>query len=426
MALNSSSILSGLSLVYFIAYSASAHRVYEHSSINYSEHQSSDMIHEHFSDVRNLANWSDTDASGYLEDFLKAFNIPVESQVLVFSKTSLQANKINPTNPRAIYFNDDIYVAWVPGSKLLEISVPSPHVGTNFYSLLSRQNAPELKRETHRCLRCHGDTFTREIPGLFVRSVFPDSSGEPIYRAGTELVNANTPIENRWGGWLVTGSTFPHRGNKLFSDAQDGARLLKEFGLSDIPELGYPIRRSDVVALLILDHQTHAHTLIANLAIETRKAIHEQKIMDEILQREEMISASTQSRIKSQADRLIKYLFFSKEAELPKVQLRRSQFAKKFQSNRPSDTQGKSLYDLRMNGRMFEFPLSYIVYSRAFNELPELATEYLWQEIERILKSSPNTNGYEHLSQDDKRNIEAILSATHPRYKTHALKSSNR
>src|SRR5688572_19010692 len=45
---------------------------------------------------------------GYLRSLLAALDVPAESQVLVFSKTSFQAPRITPQNPRAIYFNDQV------------------------------------------------------------------------------------------------------------------------------------------------------------------------------------------------------------------------------------------------------------------------------------------------------------------------------
>ena len=167
---------------------------YEQAPIDYSNHQASDEVYRYFSQTQNLEGWSDEEASGYLTDFLAAFDIPIESQVLVFSKTSLQASRIGPANPRAIYFNDDLYIAWVSGGKMLEITAPSSHVGTNFYSLDRVGGLPQLERETDRCLRCHGDTFTRDVPGLFVRSVFPDETGKPML----EEVNLRSkPIQSR-------------------------------------------------------------------------------------------------------------------------------------------------------------------------------------------------------------------------------------
>src|SRR5262245_24481761 len=59
---------------------------------------------------------------GYLSSLLKALNVPVSSQGLVFSRTSLQVDRIAPWSPRAIYFNDDIYLGWVQGGPIMEIA----------------------------------------------------------------------------------------------------------------------------------------------------------------------------------------------------------------------------------------------------------------------------------------------------------------
>src|SRR5438552_6882131 len=59
---------------------------------------------------------------GYLPALLEALNIPRASQMLVFSKTSFQRPRIFPGNPRAIYFNDDVYLGWIPGAPMMEIS----------------------------------------------------------------------------------------------------------------------------------------------------------------------------------------------------------------------------------------------------------------------------------------------------------------
>ena len=62
----------------------------------------------------------------FLSILLRRLNIPVESQILVFSTTSLQLSKISPRNPRAIYFSNDVYVGSYPVecSKLL-VSTPN-------------------------------------------------------------------------------------------------------------------------------------------------------------------------------------------------------------------------------------------------------------------------------------------------------------
>src|SRR5262249_54756835 len=120
---------------------------------------------------------------------LKALEIPEASQMLVFSKTSFQKDRISPAHPRAIYFSDDVYVGWCPGG-LVEIAAMDPVLGPVFYSF-----DPQAVREGIRfqrdaeCLRCHGGTFVREIPGLLARSVFTDTAGQPVLSLGSELVD---------------------------------------------------------------------------------------------------------------------------------------------------------------------------------------------------------------------------------------------
>src|SRR6202171_5874871 len=67
--------------------------------------------------------------SGYLRSVLMALNIPVESQLLVFSKTSIQRPLISPRNPRTIYFNDSVTVGWVRGSQSMEVAAQDPQQG---------------------------------------------------------------------------------------------------------------------------------------------------------------------------------------------------------------------------------------------------------------------------------------------------------
>ena len=138
------------------------------------------------------------DRNGYLDSVLKILNIPASSQSLVFSKTSFQRDQISPRNPRAIYFDDNTYVGWVPGGDVLELAATDPKLGTIFYTLDQRKpaaggTAPAFKRETHTCLQCHGSTMTRDTPGLLVRSVYPDAAGQPILSAGTHLTTQQSP-----------------------------------------------------------------------------------------------------------------------------------------------------------------------------------------------------------------------------------------
>jgi hypothetical protein len=211
-------------------------------------------------------------STGYLASLLKALHVPVSSQSLVFSKTSLQQRLITPKNPRAIYFNDDVYVGYVRGGEVLEVSVADPQLGTVFYTLAQDQDAPpRFGRQTENCLLCHGGSQTRGVPGHIVRSVYAARSGQPIFSAGSHRVDDATPLADRWGGWYVTGShgTATHLGNVTYTHRPEPGDDPDTSGLNQIDlsgrfdATGYLSAESDLVALSVLVHQATAHTQLA-------------------------------------------------------------------------------------------------------------------------------------------------------------------
>jgi hypothetical protein len=400
-------LIPGLILAYSSVWAAP---IYDSAPINYNDAEAVDTVADFFKE--GAGTWRAKGRSGYLKDFLETFDIPVESQVLVYSKTSLQVSHIRPENPRAIYFNKDIYVGWVPNGDLLEIIASSPTTGNNFYSISNSDQRPNLVRETHNCLRCHGGSFTRDIPAPFVRSVFPDFEGQPIFKAGTTVVDQSTPFVDRRGGWLVTGSDFSHRGNRIFAETEQGADAGSSFDITQVRADGYLFTGSDSVALMILEHQSELHRLIAHLSLQTQTALYSQRKFDELLGRTDPISDSTRRQIKSVADKLLRYMFFAEEASVPPMDLDRSPYARYFNGNGPKDKQGRSLYDLKMDGRMFQHPFSYMVYSDAFQNLPAEAMDYIRGELQLILDPSFSHENLEHLSVQDKLSIKQILKET--------------
>ena len=144
----------------------------------------------------------------------------------------------------------------------MEVTASSPTTGNNFYSISGSGTNLELVHEIHRCLRCHGGSFTRDIPSPLVRLVFPDATGQPIFKAGTTVVDQATPMEDRHGGWFVTGSKSTFRGNRVFAETERGADKGRIFDMDDIRDIDYVGEGSDVVALLILQHQSELHRLL--------------------------------------------------------------------------------------------------------------------------------------------------------------------
>ena len=93
-----------------------------------------------------------SEVDGYLSSVLKLLNVPVSSQGLVFSKTSFQLFRISPKNPRAIYFNDDVYVGYVRGGDFVELSTADPKLGGVFYMRRTNQNRQAALRAQQRML----------------------------------------------------------------------------------------------------------------------------------------------------------------------------------------------------------------------------------------------------------------------------------
>ena len=115
---------------------------------------------------------------GWLPALLDVLKIPKSSQMLVFSQTSLQRREINPRNPRALFYNDDVYLGYIPHAPMMEISAVDPKLGGVFYSIDQvPQEKPAFTRN-QECLQCHVSGRSLGVPGHFVRSLQTDGGGE--------------------------------------------------------------------------------------------------------------------------------------------------------------------------------------------------------------------------------------------------------
>jgi hypothetical protein len=148
------------------------------------------------------------DRQGYLKSVLEKLNIPVSSQTLVFSKTSFQYKKITPQTPRALYFNDDVYIGFVHDGKALEVVSFDPMQGAIFYLLDTRKSdKPVFQRAELDCTQCHIAPATRDVPGVLLRSIFPSATGTQVIRSTSFVTGQDSPLKDRWGGWYVTGTS---------------------------------------------------------------------------------------------------------------------------------------------------------------------------------------------------------------------------
>jgi hypothetical protein len=363
--------------------------------------------------------YSETD--GYLSSVLKLLNVPVSSQGLVFSKTSFQLFRISPKNPRAIYFNDDVYVGFVRGGDFVELSTADPTLGGVFYMLeQTKTDKPRFVRN-NECLQCHASGTTRNVPGHIVRSVFPDERGYPIAQLGSRVIGHANPLRERWGGWFVTGThgKEQHLGNQLFTERDQLEKLDLTLG-SNITSLekkvnlvGYPSAYSDIVALMVLEHQTQMHNLLTRLSYETRLALHHNAAMNEALQRpKDEISDSTKRRTNNAVDEVLKYLLFVEEAKFAAPIAGTSKFTAEFSAQGLKDQQGRSLRDFDLQTRMFRYPCSYLIYSEAFDALPPLALESLYRKLWLVLTGQAQDKAFASILPADRKAVLEILRST--------------
>jgi hypothetical protein len=396
---------------------------FEREPINYSEATPANAITrlQKRLDTRQ-ARLSFDDEQGYLRSLLKELGVPKSSQVLVFSKTSLQRHRIAPTRPRALYFSDDLYLGYCRAGNALEISAVDPQLGAVFYTLDQQDVArPRFVRQTDSCLLCHGSSQTRGIPGHVLRSVFPDREGHPILSAGTVRIDQTSSLETRWGGWYVTGTHGKqlHRGNLIFRDGREPHQVANLGGLNVIDLAGrfdtsaYPTGHSDIVALMVLEHQVEMHNLIACANMQTRLALHDEAALNNELGRAaDYQSETTYRRLKSVGEPLLRYLLYSGEAKLTEKIRGTSGFAEEFARRGPRDSRGRSLRDFDLERRLFKYPCSYLIYSEAFDSMVGPIKEYVLRRLYAVLQGRDYTRDYEHLTADDRQAILEILRAT--------------
>ena len=350
-------------------------------------------------------------ANGYLPSLLSALGLPIESQLLVFSETSAQAALIRPANPRALYFNDTTAVGWVRGATTLEVVAHDPRQGTIFYTLDQRPGAqPRLTRRDD-CLLCHLTWETLGVPGWTMISTFPMSDDKNAYASGV-TVDHRTPLDQRWGGWYVTGKAVPsrHFGNlPVFRPPRELAlptprppALTSVAGTFDTA--GYLSPFSDVVALMVLGHQTHMLNLLTRLGWETRVAERDGT----------STQAATATRLQEVVRGLVDYLLFVDEAPIPGRLEGSSAFAQKFAGLGPTDAHGRSLRQLDLEKRLLRFSCSYMIYSPAFDALPASALDAVFQRMWIILSGQETDAAYRHLTRADRTAIVEILRETKP------------
>jgi hypothetical protein len=372
---------------------------------------------------------------GYLPALLKTLHIPVSSQGLVFSRTSLQTDKITPWSPRAIYFNDDVYIGYVQESTFLEVAAVDPVRGAVFYTLSQEPRArPVFSRETTTCLMCHQSrAATGGVPGFMVISTLTDRYGYPVVGMHDGSTTDATPMKQRFAGWYVTGSAGPagHAGNvyspKLAHEITDKPAYRTQLNMhaesartdlaGKFDSAPYLSAQSDLVALMVLVHQTVVHNLITAVHEAAPDAVFEDS-MARVSGRDTTSRAQPgggpAARLRRDVEKLVRAMLFVGEATLDGPVRGTTTYAQDFANAGPRDAKGRSLRDLDLETRLFKYPLSFLIYSDSFNALPDLAKGEVYRQLRDVLTGADPSTEFKQLTASDRTAILDILHATKP------------
>ncbi|HEY6443198.1 MAG TPA: hypothetical protein VIY66_07660 [Candidatus Acidoferrales bacterium] len=353
---------------------------------------------------------------GYLRSVLDALDVPIQSQLVVFSKTSFQADRINPRNPRSLFFSDSVVVGWVHGGPIIEVAAEDPKQGMIFYTL-SQNPARQVRLSRDiNCLACHVSYATLGVPGTLMRSVFPEPDGATVSGSEQYLTEDRSPFAQRWGGWYVTGSTgwMPHMGNSVVNKAGklqpmspgQGSNLESLQGHFDTAAYLSPY--SDVVALMVFEHQMHMMNLFTRAGWDVRRSSYRDEMNPE------KGHAATDRLVRQTARELVDYMLFVDEAPMTSRVEGTSGFAEKFSSEGPTDRQGRSLRQFDLQHRLMRYPCSYMIYSDAFDALPDEVKSAVYERMWKIL-SGQEKEKYGRLTFADRKDIVEILRDTKKR-----------
>jgi hypothetical protein len=419
-------LLSLLTLV-ILSFAISCHAgdEYENAPIHYSATAPNDLTAQlqKQMDVGTL-QLPRGDAWKLMSELQKRYGVLPSSQTMVFSKTSKQNDLIHPATPRVIYFGDNAYLGYSVGGSI-EVAAIDPKLGPVFYLIdpEPRRNRPLRFERDQGCLSCHGGPFSPDVPGVLVRSVIPGTEGHPLMSQGSKVVDTTTPFGERWGGWYVTGKhgKLTHRGNTTAkeegevvsfdaSGGQNIADLSRFFDTSP-----YPIKTSDIVALMVLEHQTSTQNILTKAHHTAMRAMH----MQTSLQRE--LGETVRQEPCGTAERMITLatedvldaILFKEEAVLPDGGIEGTQaFVDEFSASAPLSKEGRSLKDFQLLGRLFKYRCSYMVYSVTFQHLiPQLKTPVM-KQLKAVMTAHQTPERYAHLSDSERKSIHKILTDT--------------
>ncbi len=350
------------------------------------------------------------DGQGYLPSLLDLLGISVDSQVLVFSKTSFQHALINPKTPRALYFNDSVSVGMVPGGTVFEMMALEPNRGLAFYTLDTKASErPVFQRRGVECLFCHGPG-NKGAAAMVVASVIPNAEGVPAYTSAfIDTIDHRTPFERRWGGWYVTGThgSLTHLGNAVAPDPERPLDLEQADTQNQVSLAGridtsrYLAGTSDIVALMTLEHQVGATNRLGALGVQYGSA-------------QRSGAVDPERSLEVAVGDLVDYLLFVDAAPLGAPIAGVSSFTRTFAGRGPRDERGRSLREFDLRTKLFRYPVSYMIYSELFDALPRPIRDRVYRRLHDVLTGTDTSAKYERLTADDRKAALEIVAATKP------------
>jgi hypothetical protein len=387
---------------------------WEMEPIRYSDTQATDRIARLAADLASGKTTlkGETDLQK-LAGVLEILDVPVESQVLVYSQTSQQNALIRPKNPRCLYFNENSYVGFVPGGDI-EIITHDPVLGMTFYliDLTQKDPAKIVARDGNACLACHGTRRTESVPGVLIRSVHPDEDGHLILKLGMDHIDARSPIPIRWGGYYVTGhSSLPHLGNRIYreADERDGiTEAVQHRTLEGVIDVSKYLRNtSDIVSLMVLEHQCRMHNLLVSASMEYRRMHWFSKTLEPDADPDDGRAGKTADE---HAVAIVDALLFKDEAPMGDGGVDGDMaFQDIFAARFPKTEDGGTLAEFQLGSRLFKSRCSYMIYSQAFKVLPQRVKDAVFSRLKEVLEQGED---FPEIGEKERRRISEILRRT--------------
>ena len=347
-----------------------------------------------------------TGEKAFLLSLLHALDVPASSQMLVFSTTSLQLRLITPANPRALFFNEDVYVGYIPGGRIEVVSL-DPALGGIYYIFdIPRGNEPLRVERSNRCMNCHAAEDTGHVPGLVIKSVIPGLRGGSLDSFRHGETGHGVPFSTRFGGWYLTGAQNfgPNWGNLIGQLSAEGLTKYPMEPGARFDFARYPMANSDVLPQLLHEHQIGFVNRAVAATYHTRS----------LLAKGPLDNVAT-ADLETQARAFTRYLLFADEVPLPPGGVAgEAAYKTDFLRTRRAGPQGAALKDFDLHSRLFRYRCSYMIYGAAFTGLPPDFKQRVYHRLGEALDVARPDAEYAYLPAAEKQAIHRILRATLP------------